>query len=148
LVETLSFTTATRGLVTGRILDEKGNPVKDARIVFDTGEEAVTKSDGSFSLEVTAGNRSAVIYDRNGNVIGTFDLFVIAGEESDIGEQEVSLKAEGKSFPWWIVAILVLALLLIVGILAVLLVLKGSSEEEFEDEEWEDDEEEWFIEEE
>ncbi len=130
----LSFTTAQKGKVTGRIVDEEGNPIEGARVVFDTGEEAVTDENGEFSVDVPDGQRTAIVYDKDGNEIGTFDIDVVGGQDNDSGDHTVEPKESEGTFPWWI--LILIALVILVLIVVVLLVVRsgdGGIEEEMED---------------
>jgi hypothetical protein len=145
LKQTVTFTTGIKGTISGRIVDKDGDPVELAEIVFDTDEEVTTSSEGRFSVEVTAGSRSALVYDKDGNEIGSFTIEVTGGDDVDIGDIEVEPKEKEDEFPWWIIGVVALTILLIVGIIGFILVTKGKEEEEdedeFDDELWEEDEE-------
>ncbi|RLF68323.1 MAG: hypothetical protein DRN57_04380 [Thermoplasmata archaeon] len=139
----ITFSTAAKGTVSGRIVNEDGEPVGGARIVFDTGEETETEDDGIFSISLPPGTRSATVYDKDGSVIGSFQVNVTAGEASvmeDVGVQPK--EASEKGFPWWmVIGGVVLLLLILIGIAALVLVSRSKeAEEEFDEEIWEDDE--------
>lgn len=143
----LSFTTAARGQVSGRIVDENGDPVEGARIVFDTGEEAITDENGEFSVAVSDGSRTAIVYDKDGNEIGSFDVDVTGGEDVDSGDQVVESKDDEDRFPWWILVLIAILVLILLGIVLFVLRTKGREAEEEEEDEfddaddiWEDDE--------
>jgi hypothetical protein len=141
--KTLTFKTGSKGTVSGRIVDKNGNPVSGARIVFDTGEEAEVNYDGTFSIEVKAGPRTAAIYDNDGNEIGTFDIDVIGGISNNMGDIVVESREEENGSSWWIlIVIAVIVILILIAIIAFVLISKAkeTEEEEFEEEDWEDEE--------
>ncbi len=147
--ETLTFTTAPKGTVSGRIVDENGVPIPGAKVVFESGEEVTVNDDGTFSLEVEGGSRTAKVFDKDGNEIGSFDVEVIGGDDIDTGDIEVEPKEKEEGSSWWIAIVIAVAILLILmAVIAFILISKGkeTEEEEFEDDEWEDedyDEEGW-----
>ncbi len=140
--ETLTFTTAFKGTVSGRIVDKNGDPVPGARVVFDSGEEVTVNDDGSFSVEVEAGSRTAKVYDKDGNEIGSFDFEVIGGDDNETGDIEVEPKEKEEGSNWWIAIVVAVAImLLLMAVIAFILISKGkeTEEEEFEDDEWENE---------
>jgi len=145
----VSFTTAAKGQVSGRIVDENGDPVEGAKVVFDTGEEAITDENGEFSVAVTDGSRTAIVYDKDGEEIGTFEVDVTGGEDTVSGDQTVEPKEKEDRFPWWILVLIALLVLVLLGIVLFVLRSKGREAEEDEEDEyddaddiWEDDEDE------
>lgn len=145
LSHSIVFTTSAKGTVIGTIVDEDGNTISGAKIVFDTGEEAITNIEGEFSIAVTAGSRTATVYDKEGNEIGTFQAEVIGGDVTDAGEIQVQPIEEEEEFPYWIIIVIaVLVLIIAVAILAFVLMSKAKETEEdiYDEEAWEDDEDE------
>jgi hypothetical protein len=141
---TITFETASRGIVSGRIVDQDGNPVSGGKVVFDTGEEAEFEKDGTFSTEVTHGSRTAKVLDSDGNEIGSFEVEVTAGETDNLENVIVDPKSDEEDSKLWILVVAVVAIVLvIVAVVAFVLISKGkeTEEDELEDDDyWEDDE--------
>ncbi|MEA3558425.1 MAG: carboxypeptidase regulatory-like domain-containing protein, partial [Candidatus Thermoplasmatota archaeon] len=137
----LTFTTATTGTITGRIVDDEGEPVEGARIVLDTGEETTTDSNGVFTMDAPGGTRTVTVYDGD-EEIGVFTVEVYPGEPSDAGDQEVEPVVDGGSgssaFLIILLAVIVLAL---VGVLVFMIFSRRNKidEEDFDDEDEDED---------
>ena len=138
----LTFTTSSRGTVSGRIVDQDGRPVSGGKIVFDSGEEIDIGDNGIFSGEVEAGLRTATVYDKDGNEMGTFDVDVIGGDTVPMGDIDVEPEDKEEGSSWWILIVIIVAVVLVlIAVIAFILISKGkeTEEEEYDEEEWEDE---------
>ncbi len=148
LLYSLSFTTASKGTIVGRIVDGEGEPVVDASIVLDTGETATTGQDGRFSIGSSQGNRTVTVTYK-GKVIDSFNVDVIAGADHDVGDRSVDLPIEDKgnerSFPW-LLLVLLAALVVLVLCLILFFIARRRRANDEEEEEWGmEEDEDWGL---
>lgn len=80
--EAIRRTDPTVGTVSGRI-------VGDAAEIVYNGVSYTVFSDGTYSFVAQSGSGKAIVVDRNGNEIGSFDISVTAGEVTEAGEYTV-----------------------------------------------------------
>lgn len=77
--EAIRRTDSTVGTVKGRIVGEA------AEIVYD-GVSHTVYSDGTYSFVASSGSGKATVTDRNGDILGSFDITVNAGKTTEAGE--------------------------------------------------------------
>jgi hypothetical protein len=120
------------------VIDSEGEPVANARIELDTGEEAYTDRFGDFSIDALQGIRTVAIYDEDGNKLAEFEVEVEAGKDvNPIDELTVKRHEEEDGPTYWIIILIAaIVLLVILGSLLFFIVRKPS---EGEDEDWEDE---------
>jgi hypothetical protein len=130
------FTTAQTGTITGRILDKDGNPVVGALIKLDSGESAMTDSDGRFRIDAPQGKRTVTV-TLGDDELARFEVEVIAGAVAESGDRTVKLPSEKEEgFPWWIlilVALVLLFLLILVIVIVVIATRKKPQEDVWEE---------------
>ena len=120
-----SWTFRTEGpnaTVSGRVIDEDGNPLAGVRVVLD-GVEAVTGDDGRFSLEVAPGNYSFEFW-KDDYTAHTLSIHVLPGEDQDIGDMEMVYGREGGIVltpSFFEMLLLVLAIVIVAGIVVIYL---------------------------
>jgi hypothetical protein len=115
LDEVFTFTTAVKGTITGRIVDENGDPVS-ARVYLDTGEWVDTDDQGRFSIEASQGTRKITVKE-DGENIGEFEIEVFAGETTDAGDLEVERKEKDEEGGlWWALLIIIVIILIALAI--------------------------------
>ncbi|MCU0798749.1 MAG: Ig-like domain-containing protein [Candidatus Thermoplasmatota archaeon] len=146
LLHSWEFTTASKGTIIGRILDEGGKSVTGASIVLDTGETTRTGIDGRFAIGASQGNRTVTVTYK-GKVLDIFEVDITAGVETDVGDRVVQVPKGNdqreRSWTWLVILILAaVVLLLVILFLYFLLVRKGK--EGVED--WGIDPDEWIEE--
>ena len=71
------------GTVSGKIIG-------DANEIVFNGVSHTVYSDGTYSFVAPVGNANAKVLDSNGNIIGSFDITVTAGESTAVGEYIVT----------------------------------------------------------
>jgi len=140
------FTTALTGIIRGRVLDERGLPVRGGSIILDTGETAMIGQDGRFSITSPQGNRTVTVTYK-GKVLDIFEVDITAGVETDVGDRVVQVPKgddqRERSWTWLVILILAaVVLLMVILFLYFLLVRKGK--EGVED--WGIDPDEWIEE--
>ena len=120
-----SWTFRTEGpnaTVSGRVIDEDGNPLAGVRVVLD-GVGAVTGDDGRFSLEVAPGNYSFEFW-KDDYTAHTLSIHVLPGEDQDIGDMEMVYGREGGIVltpSFFEMLLLVLAIVIVAGIVVIYL---------------------------
>lgn len=120
-----SFTTIRNvGTLTGRVLDENGNPIVGANITLDTGETTTTDENGNFSVETSAGSHVLTI-SKDGYEVKTENVTAILGTETPVEPLKLPVAAQSSEesagpFPWMYVFLAV-----IIGIAAILLLVRG-----------------------
>jgi hypothetical protein len=79
------FETTSDGTVTGRVVDEDGDPVQDALVTLDNGRYVRTLADGSFSISDTGGDDRYLIVSKPGYEDFRMDLPIVAGRVYEAG---------------------------------------------------------------
>jgi nitrous oxidase accessory protein NosD len=117
------FTTAQTGTITGRILDTEGNPVIGALVKIDSGESAMTDSEGRFRIDAPQGKRTVTV-TLGGDELARFEIDVIAGATAESGDRTVKLPSEkGEGFPWWALILVAMVLLLLLILVIAIVVI-------------------------
>jgi len=90
-----SFTTTMKGTITGRIVDENGNPIEGASVYCSADMNRVTDDHGEFILKVDMGP-GRIEVSKPGYETGMFDFDVGAGEIYDMGNLVIVKIDEGE----------------------------------------------------
>lgn len=81
--EAIRISYDTVGTVSGRIIGADASEIE-----FD-GQRHTLYADGSYSFVASESNGDAVVFDKSGNEIGSFEITVIAGAETSAGDYEI-----------------------------------------------------------
>ncbi|MGA1793673.1 MAG: carboxypeptidase regulatory-like domain-containing protein [Thermoplasmatota archaeon] len=120
---TFSITDEVR--VTGRVFDDNGNPITNARIVLDSGKTSLTEKDGSFNITARMGVRTIHV-TKDGFKVKVIELDLSPDRNGHAGniylqkeERDNSFKVPGFVYdPWtYIVLFLILVILALFGFL-------------------------------
>ncbi|MBN1539266.1 MAG: right-handed parallel beta-helix repeat-containing protein [Candidatus Thermoplasmatota archaeon] len=109
-----------KGLVIGTVNDKGGAPVPNVKVTADTGEETKTDSNGMFSLELPAGNRT-LTFSRDGYKTGEITISV---EENGTFEMDpIVMEKNPADKPWsvWYYCICCLASLIVIVVLLMII---------------------------
>ncbi|GEM_PF-2553474 len=118
---TWTFTTTNIGTVTGRVLDENGNPIAGATVTADTGESTTTDDNGNFSLDVPMGARILTI-SKEGYEDTSVNATVVPGETTPLAPVELP---ESKGLIFGIpMSYLLIGIILLAAIIALALIMK------------------------
>jgi len=138
-----TFTTAEKGTIKGTLIDPDGEPITNARITLDSGEETFTDQNGDFEVQAPQGNRIVTIYDKDGNELSSFEVSVEAGKEvtptSDLTVERH--KDKESSLLWLWILIIVIVILVVLGAIVFFVARKPVEDEEEEDDDDYDDDE-------
>lgn len=120
-----SWTFRTEGpnaTVSGRVVDDGGDPLEGVRVVLGT-VEVVTGDDGLFSLDIAPGNYSFEFW-KDDHTARPMSIQVLPGEDQDVGEVEMVYSKEGGislTSPYVVIILLALAILVVSGSVVVYL---------------------------
>ncbi|MGA1821755.1 MAG: carboxypeptidase regulatory-like domain-containing protein [Thermoplasmatota archaeon] len=117
------------GSVTGRVLDTNGDPIANARIRLDTGEETTTDPNGRFSLIGPVGEHEMRI-SASGYKDRRITVTILEGKQVEI--DDIELSDDTTADPVMYILILLIIGILVIVIIAVSLFVFGrrSREEE------------------
>lgn len=120
------FSTISNGTITGRVLEENGEPVVEAIIELERDSRSFTNEDGEFEIEANHGNLTIEI-SKEGYETKKIYLEVEAGEVKNIGDITLEKQEGIFSRTFWPMAI-VGALVLLLGFLAIVVTFKNWEE--------------------
>ena len=101
----------------GKILDEYGNPLDGATITIDNEINTMTDSNGSFSVDVPAGNHTLIISKDGYNPI-KININIVPGKYFNISEITLSQSSE-------ILPMTLIGVVIVVGIIAYILLFSN-----------------------
>ncbi len=145
-VKSWSFTTESMGLLTGKILDEDLEPLKDVEITCDKDNRVFTDSEGEFELTLLKGSRTIRFY-KEGYIEEEITIEITPREEiilkDEYGDEMVLEQEEDLLDVWFWPLVLIGGMIALLGIITISLFLIKAEEEEisetdlYEDEEYE-----------
>ncbi|MFQ5885418.1 MAG: ammonia-forming cytochrome c nitrite reductase subunit c552, partial [Thermoplasmata archaeon] len=118
----------TPGTVTGRIVDENGEPVQDARIQSLGKQLAVTGNDGNFTFDLAPGTYTFSVLKEGTSVATIENVEVSGGETTELGE--ISSKPPQKGIDPLILAIVIILVLALVFAIVYILKLRFAKKKE------------------
>ncbi len=127
------------GTVKGRVVNEEGDPISDARITSYTGESTISNSNGYFHYDAGEGGNKVYV-SKEGYLDSEWDITILAEEELDLGNlilkrSEEKQKHEEKKISPWIIIIIGI-MILVMSLIAALLLISRKKEEDYVD--WEE----------
>ncbi|MBS3790206.1 MAG: right-handed parallel beta-helix repeat-containing protein [Candidatus Thermoplasmatota archaeon] len=72
------------GTVEGKVIDSEDDPIQEAYVIFDSGENVTSDTDGNFLVEVTSGERELMVI-KSGYETYTREIFVENESTKDVG---------------------------------------------------------------
>ncbi|MFW3145959.1 MAG: Ig-like domain-containing protein [Thermoplasmatota archaeon] len=115
------------GSVTGRILDEDGNPIEGARVELEDGTFAYTDSNGYFRIKGTSGNHTLKIYI-DGHLKQTIQITIPDGESGEL--DDIEIQGEDEPMDSMLLVIVIFLVIVIIIIVVAYVVIKRKSEED------------------
>lgn len=107
-------TTANKGTISGKVVDENGDPIEGATVTLDSGETVTTDENGEFSMQVDPGTYIITV-SKGGYEDETTEVSIDPGEEEDLGDLVLPEEDEGDlEFPWWLLIVIAAIILIIV----------------------------------
>ena len=109
---TWSFNTTSMAYVSGVVLDANGAPLANARVFVPGGPSTVTGEDGTFRLQIPAGNQTLTV-SLAGYITRTMPVNVAPGTERLVDTIQLT-SSDTITMVGWIVALLAIAIVLMI----------------------------------